>query len=252
MGTFTMRSPLVNGLMAAVFGAVLVLWPAIASPQQEPNTAPDANTESAAPAPGERKAFRGSITVEDSPIVEGSKIDVSGSLVTSISEQQIEDMYAQDLTSALRRVPGVVMSRYNPVGAFGGGDGGAFFIRGHGSGRPGGEIEFLTDGIPRFVGIWSHPLIDVANLDSTHRIDVYRSAQPVLLGNMAFHPARSRRSLYGLLRHLRHPGRELRVWGSFRVLRLLRDGGTPPERRPSCQRRRRGDLCIGACGVRLR
>ena len=134
----------------------------------------------------EPKVFRGSITVEDSPIVEASTVDVSGSLVTSIAELQIDDLYAQDLTSALRRVPGVVISRYNPVGAFGGGDGGAFFIRGHGSSRPGGEILFLTDGVPRFVGIWTHPLIDVANIDSVHQVDIYRSAQPVLLGNMAF------------------------------------------------------------------
>jgi outer membrane cobalamin receptor len=134
----------------------------------------------------ETKIFRGSITVEDSPIVEGSKVDPSGSLVTTVAGQQIDDLYAQDLTSALRRVPGVVISRYNPVGAFGGGDGGAFFIRGHGSSRPGGEILFLTDGIPRFVGVWTHPLIDVANIDSIQGIDIYRSAQPVLLGNMAF------------------------------------------------------------------
>lgn len=132
------------------------------------------------------RTFRGSITVEDSPIVEGSKLDAFASLVTTVAEQQIEDLYAQDLTSALRRVPGVVISRYNPVGAFGGGDGGAFFIRGHGSSRPGGEIMMLTDGIPRFVGIWTHPLIDIGNIDSVQRADIYRSAQPVLLGNMAF------------------------------------------------------------------
>jgi iron complex outermembrane receptor protein len=130
--------------------------------------------------------FRGAITVEGSPIVEGSEIDPLGSLVTTVGERQIEELYAQDLTSAMRRVPGVVISRYNPVGAFGGGDGGAFFIRGHGSGRPGGEIVMLTDGIPRFVGIWTHPLIDVANIDTVHSIDIYRSAQPVLVGNMAF------------------------------------------------------------------
>ena len=53
------------------------------------------------------KVFRGSITVEGSPIVEGSKVDPSGSLVTTVAEQQIDDLYAQDLTSALRRVPGV-------------------------------------------------------------------------------------------------------------------------------------------------
>jgi len=132
------------------------------------------------------KVFRGAITVESTPIVADSDVDVLGSLVSSVTEQQIDDLYAQDLTSALRRVPGVVISRYNPIGAFGGGDGGAFFIRGHGSGRPGSEITMLTDGIPRFVGIWTHPLIDVGSIDSVSQVDIYRSAQPVLIGNMAF------------------------------------------------------------------
>jgi iron complex outermembrane receptor protein len=152
---------------------------------EEPAAEPDREEQPA----GEDAAtttFRGSITVEDSPIVEGSKIEPLASLVTTVAAQQIEDLNAQDLTSALRRVPGVVISRYNPIGAFGGGDGGAFFIRGHGSGRPGSEIVMMTDGIPRFVGIWTHPLIDVANIDTVHQVDIYRSAQPVLIGNMAF------------------------------------------------------------------
>jgi len=171
---------------------------------QEPTRAepPTTATEAAGgdPEPAPPRAFRASITVEDSPIVESSRIDVSGSLVTTVAEQQIDDLYAQDLTSALRRVPGVVISRYNPVGAYGGGDGGAIFIRGHGSGRPGGEITMLTDGIPRFVGIWTHPLIDVANIDSVHSIDIYRSAQPVMIGNMAFgavNMATPRRTAFG-------------------------------------------------------
>jgi len=132
------------------------------------------------------KVFRGDITVEGTPIVADSEVDLLGSMVSTVTEQQIEALYAQDLTSALRRVPGVVVSRYNPIGAFGGGDGGAFFIRGHGSGRPGSEITMLTDGIPRFVGIWTHPLIDVGSIDPVDRVDIYRSAQPVLIGNMAF------------------------------------------------------------------
>ncbi len=176
-------------------------------------------TESAAGEPSTKTpqsaTFRGAITVEDSPIVETSDLDPFGNLVTTVGEQQIADLYAQDLTSALRRVPGVVISRYNPVGAYGGGDGGAFFIRGHGSSRPGGEIVMLTDGVPRFVGIWTHPLIDVANIDSMERAQVYRSAQPVLLGNMAFGAvdmASKRRRLAG------SGGRFLGSWGSFDTL----------------------------------
>jgi iron complex outermembrane receptor protein len=133
-----------------------------------------------------RKVFKGAITVSDRPILEGNEADRNGSIVTTVSEQQIDDLYAQDLSAALRRVPGVVISRYNPIGAFGGGDGGAVFIRGHGSGRPGAEISTLTDGVPRFVGIWTHPLLDPLGVDFMGSADIYRSAQPVLFGNMAF------------------------------------------------------------------
>jgi iron complex outermembrane receptor protein len=174
--------------IAAAACAIVALLAAPAWSQENPATSEDTagvKTEQTA-ADDEPRVFRGDITVEGSPIVASSEVDALGSLVTAVTEQQIDDLYAQDLTAALRRVPGVVISRYNPVGAFGGGDGGAFFIRGHGSGRPGGEISFLTDGVPRFVGVWTHPLIDVGNIDSVHQLDVYRSAQPVLLGNMAF------------------------------------------------------------------
>ncbi len=186
MSSITSRSRILHGTSAAVLGAALMLWPGVVSPQEPPVADEEADTESAEPQAEARTTFRGTLTVEDSPIVGGSQLDLSGSLVTTVGEQQIEDLYAQDLTSALRRVPGVVISRYNPIGAFGGGDGGAFFIRGQGSGRPGAEIVMLTDGIPRFVGIWTHPLIDVANIDTVHSIDIYRSAQPVIIGNMAF------------------------------------------------------------------
>lgn len=174
-------------LCAPIFVANLALLPPLSWGQEAPPQA----TENPSQPPEEKdtqanQVFRGAITVNDTPIVEGSKADGFSNLLTTVSDHQIDDLYAQDLTSALRRVPGVVISRYNPVGSYGGGDGGAIFIRGHGSGRPGGEIMMLTDGIPRFVGIWTHPLIDIGNMDAVHQVDIYRSAQPVLLGNMAF------------------------------------------------------------------
>jgi iron complex outermembrane receptor protein len=146
----------------------------------------EAVDEQPSAAGGAKTAFRGTITVTERPIVEGNEVDRYGSIVATVTERQIDDLYAQELSSALRRVPGVVISRYNLIGAFGGGDGGALFIRGHGSGRPGAEIATMTDGVPRFVGIWTHPLLDPLSLDTVDRIDVYRSAQPVLFGNMAF------------------------------------------------------------------
>ena len=173
---------LLIAMAIAIFGLVPSSWSQ--EPDKPPESAPVEKTGDTSTEPQE--VFRGTVTVRDTPIIEGSEVDGFSNLVTTVSDQQIDDLYAQDLTQALRRVPGVVISRYNPVGAFGGGDGGAFFIRGHGSSRPGGEIAMLTDGIPRFVGIWTHPLIDVAGIDTVHEVDVYRSAQPVLLGNMAF------------------------------------------------------------------
>ena len=73
------------------------------------------------------------------PIVESSSIEPTGR-IDLVTEEILEAIQAGDLTSALRRVPGVTISRYNPVGAYGGSDGGGIFIRGHGSGRPGANI----------------------------------------------------------------------------------------------------------------
>jgi outer membrane cobalamin receptor len=175
-------------VLAAVVLISMLTFPvgAVEEPQErsgDPDTA--ARQEYDVPA-DPRKVFKGAITVSDRPIVEGNEVDRYGSIVTAVSEQQINDLYAQDLSAALRRVPGVVISRYNVIGAFGGGDGGAVFVRGHGSGRPGADIATLTDGVPRFVGIWTHPLLDPLSVDSSSSIDVYRSAQPVLFGNMSF------------------------------------------------------------------
>lgn len=130
--------------------------------------------------------FEGELTVIESPVVEEGGVDRYGHKHTEVSAEQVDDLGAQDLSAALRRVPGVVVSRYNAIGAFGGGDGGAVFIRGHGSGRPGAEVVTMVDGVPRFVGIWSHPLLDTLSLDPAQRIEVHRAPEPVLLGNMAF------------------------------------------------------------------
>jgi outer membrane cobalamin receptor len=125
------------------------------------------------------------IVVVASPIIDGNQVSDSGNQVTIVSKRQIEDLNAMDLPSALRLTPGVVISRHNPVGGFGGGDGGAIFIRGMGSSRPGAEIQMLVDGIPKFAGIWTHPLMDIMSVDIAERIEVYKGAQPVLFGNMA-------------------------------------------------------------------
>ena len=119
-------------------------------------------------------------------IIEESAIDRYSSEVTTVTQEQIQDLNAQDLPSALRRTPGVVISRHNPIGSFGGGEGGSVFIRGQGSSRPGAEIQTAVDGIPKFVSVWTHPLMDVMSVDVVDQIDVYKGAQPLLFGNMAF------------------------------------------------------------------
>lgn len=126
------------------------------------------------------------VVVLGKPIIEENRVTPLGNEVTTVTQEQIEQLNAQDLPSALRRTPGVVISRHNPVGSFGGGDGGAVFIRGMGSARPGAEILTTMDGIPRFVSVWTHPLMDVLSVDVARRVDVYKGAQPVLFGNMAF------------------------------------------------------------------
>lgn len=126
------------------------------------------------------------ITVTDRPVLEEIRFEPLAGAVTAVGAQQIEDLNAGDPAAALRRVPGLVVSRYNIVGSYGGGDGGAVFARGQGTGRPGAEISFSVDGIPKFVGVWTHPLLDNVSVDLAKEIDVYKGAQPVLLGNMAF------------------------------------------------------------------
>lgn len=120
------------------------------------------------------------------PIIEEVRLTDSGTAVTRVGAEQLLALGAGDLSAALRRVPGVTISRYNVVGAFGGGDGGAVFIRGQGSGRPGAQIVTLTDGIPRFVGVWTHPLLDTLPTDFAASIEVFKSPQPARFGNMAF------------------------------------------------------------------
>ena len=137
-------------------------------------------------APKDETVIMEELEVVSTPIVEEQAIRPFGDTVQSVGEVQLEDLAANDLATALDRVPGVTMSRHNPIGAFGGGDGGAIYIRGHGSSRPGQEILTLFDGVPRFSGIWSHSLLDMLPVDGLQGIDVFKSPQGVLFGNSGF------------------------------------------------------------------
>ncbi len=125
------------------------------------------------------------IKITASPIIEGNQVDRYAAPKTVVSQTQIEDLNAQDLSAALRMSPGVNISRYNPVGAFGGGEGGAVFIRGMGSSRPGAEIKTYVDGVPMYMSVWNHPLLDLLAVDPAAAIEVYKSPQPQYFGNAA-------------------------------------------------------------------
>ncbi|ROQ93197.1 TonB-dependent receptor [Desulfosoma caldarium] len=123
------------------------------------------------------------VRVVGSPIIEGNAIDAFAAQKTVVTDQQMEDLNAQDLQTALRQTPGVTISRYNPIGSFGGATGGAVFIRGLGSSRPGAEIKTFVDGVPVYMSIWNHPLLDLLPIDPAQSVEVYKSPQPHVFGN---------------------------------------------------------------------
>jgi iron complex outermembrane receptor protein len=123
------------------------------------------------------------VVISARPIIEDVKIDPYSSSAAVVTEAQLRDQNAIDLASALRRTPGVQIARYNPVGAFGGDQGGAVFIRGMGVSRPGSEIKTYIDGIPFYMGVWNHPLLDLLPVNGMQSITVFKSPQPQVNGN---------------------------------------------------------------------
>lgn len=123
------------------------------------------------------------VVVDAKPIIEEVRVDKFSSVSAITTEEQLRDQNALDLTSALRRTPGVQTSRFNPVGAFGGSDGGGIFIRGMGASRPGSEITPHIDGVPFYMGVWNHPLLDLLPVNGMHAITVHKSPQPHINGN---------------------------------------------------------------------
>ncbi len=123
------------------------------------------------------------ITVTASPVVEEIGIDAYSSTSALVTEDQLRDQNAVDLAAAMRRTPGVQITRYNPVGAYGGDQGGAVFIRGMGVSRPGSEIKTYVDGVPLYVGVWGHPALDMLPINGMENITVYKSPQPHINGN---------------------------------------------------------------------
>lgn len=123
------------------------------------------------------------VWVVANPIIEENHLDPFSAISAVVTQDQVRDQNAVDLAAALRRTPGVQISRFNPVGSFGGNEGGGVYIRGMGASRPGSEIKTYVDGIPFYMGVWNHPLLDLLPVNGMQSITVYKSPQPQINGN---------------------------------------------------------------------
>ena len=130
-----------------------------------------------------QNATLSTVSVTASPIIEDNRIDRFSSFSTVVTETQLRDQNAVDLASALRHTPGVEISRYNPVGSFGGDQGGAVYIRGMGVSRPASEIKTYVDGVPVYMGVWNHPLLDLLPVNGMQSVTINKSPQPQINGN---------------------------------------------------------------------
>jgi outer membrane cobalamin receptor len=123
------------------------------------------------------------VDVVASPIVGGTTLSAFGYQTTAVGAEQIAALNAPDLAAALRRTPGLAIARYNVVGSFGGTEGGAVFVRGLGSSRPGGDVKTTIDGVPTGNGVFNHPFLDVIPVDLAGGVEVSRRAAPLETGS---------------------------------------------------------------------
>ena len=123
------------------------------------------------------------VVVTAKPDIAEIEIDKFSSTSAVITDETIRDLHAADLASALRNTPGTQISRYNPVGSYGGSEGGSVFIRGMGLSRPGSEIKTYIDNVPMYMPIWNHALLDLLPVNGMKDVTIYKSAQPQITGN---------------------------------------------------------------------
>lgn len=123
------------------------------------------------------------VIVTAKPDIAEVEIDKFSSTSAVITDETIRDLHAADLASALRNTPGTQISRYNPVGSYGGAEGGSVFIRGMGLSRPGSEIKTYIDNVPMYMPIWNHALLDLLPVNGMKDVTIYKSAQPQVSGN---------------------------------------------------------------------
>ena len=72
------------------------------------------------------------VVVTASPVTQAESVSKDGAESVLVSRAQLALLNAQDLPTALRQVPGVTISRYSPIGSYGGGQGGGFGSSGGG------------------------------------------------------------------------------------------------------------------------
>lgn len=123
------------------------------------------------------------VTIQGSPIIESNQVNAFAGFSTKVTEAQVKSLGALDLPTALRMTPGVQISRYNEVGSYSGDQGGNVYVRGMGASRPGSEIKAYLDGVPLYMGVWNHPLMDLLPLQGIRSIDVQKGPQNAVSGN---------------------------------------------------------------------
>ena len=123
------------------------------------------------------------VVVTGRPIIEANEVGAFSTLSTRVTDAQVKDLGALDLAAALRMTPGVQISRYNEVGSYDGNQGGSIYIRGLGTSRPGSEIKTYIDGLPVYMGLWNHPLIDLLPLNGMKTISVQKGPDLQSSGN---------------------------------------------------------------------
>lgn len=124
-----------------------------------------------------------SVVVTASPIVQDEYTTSDGADVVEIGAGQLSRLSAQDLPTALRHVPGVTISRFSPIGSFGGAQGGSVFVRGTGASRPGGSLTVLQDGVPSVGTFFNHPLMDLTPIDFAESLTVIKTPRPRTVPN---------------------------------------------------------------------
>ena len=123
------------------------------------------------------------LEVSATPIVRTEVFTKDGAEMWQVGREQLALQNSRDLQGALRRVPGVTISRYSPVGSYGGAQGGSIYVRGLGTARPGGDLRIMMDGAPRGSGVWSHPLLDSLPVEFLEEVSVQKSPHPAHLAD---------------------------------------------------------------------